>query len=255
MRLIQFPISVTVAVEELQARLSVRQCLRALGYMLVVLAFVLMSFAVLVGILVLIAMTAQGQVQSAEPNYKTQPMVERIPYCNEGWKLQQYDCGNMGACGYMFGIHAEIPEHMGGWFDVPAGTGRGMGPGPHQGDYRCVPDHAATEFIGGEVYDGKGSEFPVGHENNRVAFDGQEYIFKSGHWHTFTRVVAPNTTPMYACPYGQHYHPMPLDVIPSDLEMWQHPDVETQKTLPVLDGRCHSGDFDESLSARGKRIK
>lgn len=83
------------------------------------------------------APSVYAQVQTEEPTYKTQPMVERIPYCKPGWKLQQFDCGNMGACG-RFAIYAQIPEQMGGWLDVPAGTGRGIAPGPHQGDYRCV---------------------------------------------------------------------------------------------------------------------
>jgi len=178
----------TVALEEVRHKLSAREVCRALGYMLVVLAFVLVSFAALVGLLVLIAMTAHGQVQLTEK----------------------------------------------------AG-------------------------VIGRAYDGKGLEFPVGVEGHcwlpHPAYSSTVpqpmYCFENGHWSWRKPVVimAPKTTPMYECPYGQHYHPLAKDVVPADAEMWKHPDVQTQTTLPVLDGRCHSIDFDESLSDRGKKVE
>lgn len=83
------------------------------------------------------ALGMRAQVQIAEPTYTTEPVTQRIPHCQAGFKLQQYSCGNMGGCGEEFTWHAVIPEQMGGWFDVPEGTGRGMELGPHEGDYRC----------------------------------------------------------------------------------------------------------------------
>lgn len=270
--MIQFPLSVTVAKEEIMARLTPRECLRAIGLLLVILAAVLGLFAAIVGSL-LFTVKVFGQVQSAEPIYTTEPMVQRVPHCNAGWKLQQFDCGNMGGCGDRWTIHAEIPEHMEGWFDVQSGTGRGMGPGPHQGDYRCVPDHAAAAFIEGdtkiasdrdvmgpikgEAYDHKGYEFPVGQEDHCwIDPSHKEFCFKNGRWAPFSKPAAQvvPSTPMYECPYGQHYHPLAKDVVPGDEEMWKHPDVQTQTIIPVLDGKCHSYDFDEALSPRGRRI-
>lgn len=110
----------------------------------------------------------------------------------------------------------------------------------------------------GQAYDRQGIEFP---EHPKF---GQTWEYLSGRWFKWDGkkwaplkpklVDSPKVTPMYACPYGQHYHPLAKDVVTGDQEMWKHPDVQTQTIIPVLDGKCHSYDFDEALSDRGKRV-
>lgn len=72
-----------------------------------------------------------------EPTYTVDPVVTKTPHCPDGYKLQQFECGNMGGCGY--GVSMVTPEQMGGWSDVPPPKpDRG---GPHEGDFRCAKVH------------------------------------------------------------------------------------------------------------------
>lgn len=70
MRVLEFPCSVTVAVEEVQARLTVWDALRAIGVLLVTLLISLSIWAALLGILVVFVKRAHGQtVFPQDPSY------------------------------------------------------------------------------------------------------------------------------------------------------------------------------------------
>jgi hypothetical protein len=174
MRVIHFPVSMTVAMQEVRYRLRAREVARAIGLLMVGLLLVLVLWAALMAVLVGLVMRAHGQ-----------------------------------------------------------------------------------ETVVGEHYDHLAHEFPAGVEGHCWKDGKSGYCFHGGHWVPSKPVVimAPKSTPMYECPYGQHYHPLAKDVVPGDAEMWKHPDTETQTKLPALTGACFSIDFDEQLSPRGKRIK